>query len=138
MADPRKAKFNATPTVAWSDGSVFNGYILIGIQMPSQGGTDYPFVAMGGSGQDFYPIQRVPTFALTPIKSGKYDINTTIFFNSDLNPPNSVYRAWLYDDTRRQVAGPSSSFTVSADPFTPPTLTPTIPTTGATTPTPDT
>jgi len=133
MADPRKGKLSQSVTVLWSDGSNFNGYLLIGIVPPTAGGTDYTSLVSG----DSYPVQRLPVFTLVPIKEGKYHDTTAIFFTADMEPPTSTYKAWLYDATRRQIAGPSAPFTVSTDPFTPPSFTATVPASGGADPVPD-
>ena len=133
MSLPRVGKFSQSATLTWSDASLFDGFILVGL-VPPTSGTDWSSIALSG----YYPTQRVPTFARVPIKDGKYNSNSGLFFTADLEPPNTRYVCWFYDNTGRQVAGPSAQFQVTADPVTPPTPTLTVPSVGATTPTPDT
>jgi len=133
MALPQVGKFDQSVTVQWSNGSNFDGFILVGL-VPPTNVTDWAEIGISG----YYPPQRVPVFARVPIVDGKFDSTAGLFFNADLEPPNTRYVAWYYDITRRQIAGPSSQFQVTADPFTPPSLTLTAPSAGSTNPTPDT
>jgi hypothetical protein len=131
VATLRIAKF-PTSTVTWSNGQNFNGWALVGLVMPTSG-TDWSFVARG----DMAPGQKLPVFAMVPIVDGLFNTSLGLYFNADIDPPNSQYVYWFYDSTRRQVAGPSSLFTVTADPLTLPALTLTVPSAGATLPVPD-
>lgn len=131
MAAPRIAKFS-TSTLTWSDGAAFNGFALIGLVMPTSG-TDWSFATRG----DFVPGQRLPTFAMIPITNGLFNTSVGLYYNEDIKPQNTQYVLWYYDSTRRQIAGPSTKFTVTADPLTLPSLTLTAPSLGSTNPTPD-
>ena len=133
MADPRRSKFNPSTTVQWSDGTNFDGWILVGVVPPTFSGTDSAYVSFS----DGKPVVRLPVFAFVPITDGKFHTSSSVIFTSDLQPPNTKYVVWYYDSIRRQIAGPSSAVTVTADPFTPPSLTLTAPTAGSTNPTPD-
>ena len=129
---PRRAKFSQSAVVSWSSGGPFDGYCLIGVVVPSFSGTDSAYVTLN----DTQPIVRLPLFAYIPIVAGTFQQESSMIFTSDLEPPNTKYVCWYYDTVGRQIAGPSSTFTVTTDPFTPPTLTLTAPTAGSTIPTP--
>lgn len=131
MATLNIAKF-PTSTVTWSDGTNFNGFALVGLVMPTSG-TDWSFVARGSMSSG----QKLPVFAMIPIVDGLFNTSLGLYFNADIEPPNSKYVYWFYDSTRRQIAGPSALFSVTADPIVLPALTITAPTAGSTIPTPD-
>lgn len=114
-------------TVLWSDGTLFDGVLAVGIKgMVDGGGSAWPSTTLGNRS-----IRRIlPIFAPIDIVEGQYDGQAGVFFNEDLTPPGTQYVAWYYDTTGKQVAGPSSAFTVTATSFTVPTLTLTIPVLG--------
>lgn len=130
MSLPRTAKFDQTVSLVWSSGQLFDGYILVALDPP----TGYARVALA----NFQPEMRLPLAARVPIKGGRYSDVASLYFNADLVPPNSKYTARWYDATDTLVAGPSAQFTVSTDPFTPPTPTLTAPVAAASTFVPDT
>lgn len=129
---PRVAKFSQSAVTQWSDGTNFTGFCLIGIVPPTTGGTDFSFVSFG----DNFPAQRLPVWAIIPIKNGYFDSDLGLFYTTDIEPPAAKYIAYYYDSTGRQIAGPTAQFTVTSDPVTPPSATLTVPTTG-TAPTPN-
>jgi len=135
MPIPRVGRFSQDATLSWTDASLFNGFILVGIVPPTSGGTDWAQLSIS----DYYPPQRVPVFARVPITSGKYNSVAGLFFTADLEPPNSRYIAFWYDATGRLITpSASAQFQVTTDPFTPPTPTLTVPSVGSVNPTPDT
>ena len=114
MSTARTAKAsNATP-VTWSNGDLFDGYLLIGIATPS----GRPGVAVAG----YDGVVEPPIFTVIPITAGEYNQAT---------PPNTKYYAWLYDKTNTQVGSISSVFTITSTPFTPPSFTTTVPSAGS-------
>lgn len=134
MSLPRQGRFSQAVTVLWSNGSTFSGYILCILIPPTVGGSIYQTIAVKG----FQPQQRVPLFTRVPIKLGKYHAEAGLWFNEDLTPPATEYVAYWYDDTNRLItASPSIHFTVTTDPFTPPTPTLLIPSVGSIVPTAD-
>lgn len=114
----------------WSDGTLFNGYLVVNFGAPTQGGTAWPTVSLNHQS----PAIELPLSARIPIVDGQPDKSVGVIYNEDMTPPNTIYRAWLYEMNGVQVAGPSSTFTVSSDPFTVTISTPTYPTTGTVTP----
>jgi hypothetical protein len=127
-AAPRRSLL--TGTIKWSDGSNFNGYLLLGIAMPSSGSA-YTYVGMSNDS----PIQRIPQFCTIPIIDGAFNPAAKVFYNEDLEPPTSKYVPYWYDAQKRLISGPGALFVVSTEttPIVAPTLTvptaPTIPTT---------
>lgn len=135
MSNPRTGKFDQNVTVSWSDGTLFTGYAYVGIIKPTYGANDdalYMTVRNFGSAPS-----RVPDRIPVPIVEGKYNNSLALFYNADLVPPGSVYAMELFDSTKRLVSSQSSNFTVTTDPFTPPVITPTAPTTGTSFPAPN-
>lgn len=129
---PRISLINPSTSVSWSDGSNFTGYYLFELKIPSDGTTSWAELDLNVAGVD-----KIPIFALIPIIQGVPNANIGLFYNEDINPPTTQYVAYLYDAGRRQLAGPSSTFTVSGANFVPPALTATIPNTYAALTTPD-
>jgi hypothetical protein len=87
---------------------------------------EWPSLSLAG----FSPAINLPLSARVPIIDGNPHQGVSIIYNADITPPNTSYTAWLYEMNGVQVAGPSSSFTVSGDPFTVTISTPTVPTAG--------
>lgn len=127
---PRKSLFSNTP-LTWSDGlTKFNGFLVVAFIPPTASGADWPRV-------DFFnqsPGQALPLRAIIPVTEGVINQSLGLFYSADVQPPNSQYVYWIYDTTSRQIAGPSSLFTVIATPLTLPSLTITIPVTDTTIP----
>lgn len=108
MATPRTATL--TGTVTWSDGTLFDGYLLIGIALPTNGDGDWPYIAADG----ITPPQRLPQWIFIPIKQGVIDAATKLWYNADLNPPGTQYVAYWYDSLKRLVvSGVPTPFTIS-------------------------
>lgn len=133
MANPRSAKLSGT--ITWSDGSNFNGFAVVALVFPTSGGSAWPeLVIEPGS-----PRQRIPVWSTIPIVNGVFNQSCGLWFNADINPPNTKYAIFYYDAANKLVASPSSDsdfFTVTADPTTPTTYTLTVPTAGTAVPSP--
>lgn len=122
---PRVALMNGSTVYTWSDGSNFNGFILIELIVPSDGSTPWGEVDYG----NLYPSITLPTMQRIPIINGQANTSCGVFLTPDITPPNSSYIAWYYDSTGRKIAGPTVTFQVtSQSAFTPPILTLPIPT----------
>lgn len=134
MGNPRIAKFDQSQSITWSNGDNFSGYAYIGLVDPTYGVSDD---ATSEEVRLYSPPCQVPNRIPIPIKDGKCNGSLGLWFNADLGPPNSRYAWYLYDTTKRQLAGPSSYFTVTADPVTLPTLTATVPSVGTNIPQPN-
>ena len=134
----RVANFSGTPTITWSNGANFNGFAAIALVPPTVDGSSaqsWPKVTLG----NVSPAQQLPPgFAMIPIQNGKLPTQLGLYFNADLNPPNTQYVAYYYDSALVGIAGPSSFFTVTANPVSlPAVVLPSPVTTGAVGPTPD-
>lgn len=131
--NPRVGKFPQTG-INWSDGSAFNGFLLVSLVPPTGSGGTY---TEGNFGL-VYPAEQLPPFAVIPIQQGLLNSSLGLYFNADISPPNTTYIARWYDTTKRLISGPSSAFSVTADPISTlviPTLT--APSAGGTAPTPN-
>lgn len=129
MADPRRAKLTGTP--AWTGGELFNGFVSIALALPSNSGGDFPTVYLGAGQRRC----QLPIWTRVRVKDGVFDPEAKLFFNADIDPPNTRYFAYWFAYPKFRVSplvGNPSAFTVTADPYaiTIPTLTdPTAPTT---------
>ena len=134
---PRVALFNTNTVYTWTDGTLFNGFMLVQMLLPSDGVTPWAEVDYG----NIFPGLTLPLMQKIPIVDGQANGSCGLFLNSDVVPPGSKYVVWFYDSTNRQLAGPSASFTVTTanlNGFTPPVIPPlTIPSTTAGVITPD-
>jgi hypothetical protein len=139
MASPRISYPSQSTPLAWTSGDLFNGFVLIGLALPTSSGTAFLGVRYGNAGIS----EAIPQFTKIPVKDGLLNSSCGLFYNADLTPPASIYYAWIYvpngptaGGVCRMIAGPSASFSVTAPTFEIPALTLTVPTVG-TQPTPD-
>lgn len=107
-------------TVNWSDATPFNGFAVFLLVPPD--GYSKMFLA------DNYPAVRIPLRIIVPVVNGQFNQNCKIWYNADLEPPNSKWVIYWLDFTGATIASPASmsdSFTVSTSTHTvtPPTLT---------------
>lgn len=135
-ASPRVGKL--TGTITWSDGSSFNGFAVVGLVLPTSSGTAWPELTL----EPGSPRQRLPLWSTIPIINGAFNQQLGLWFNEDINPPNTKYIIYYYDTSLKTPAvgvpsGIGDAFTVTADPTTPPTYTLTAPIAGTAVPTPD-
>ncbi len=128
---PQSTKITSASNVLWSSGALFSGYILLGLALPTDAlGYQWAELRLYGTSQ------RLPEWTVIPIVEGVIDNNTSIFLTSQLDPPNTRYVAYWYDNTWKRIypypiGVLPTAFTVSTNPYiiTPPTLTvPTVPT----------
>lgn len=122
MADPLKGLFSQTQSFVWTTGELFEGAAIIGIVIPTTDGTTagvYPQISYGGSSQSYFLPKG---FARVPIVDGKLSSSLGLFYNADINPPNTQYIHYIIDSSNRIVSGPGTLFTVSSTPITLPTL----------------
>lgn len=127
MSAPRKAQL--TGAVQWSDGSNFDGYLLLGLAIPTNGEGVWPTVALGSA----FPRQRLPQWVLIPIKDGTFDATTKVFFNGDIEPRGCQYGAYWYDINGRKLApaGAATAFDITTDPYVISVPTLTVPSAGS-------
>lgn len=129
---PRSGKFPQTQ-ITWSDGSIFNGFLLVSLVPPILSAISYTEGDFGLT----YPTAQLPPFATIPIQNGQLNSNLGLFYNADISPPNTTYIARWYDTTKRLVSGPGSPFTVDSDPIALTIPSPTVPSSGGTPPVPN-
>lgn len=134
MSTPRVAKLSGT--ITWSDGTLFSGYAIVMLVRPG-GSNQYPYLALNPGD----PRQRIPDRVVVRIQDGAFSQNEGIFYNADLNPPNSAYVIYYYDVTlSEQLAGPTTSsdfFYATSGSVTPPTYTLPVPSLTLTIPSPE-
>ena len=131
---PSYANLTDTP-VLWSDGSNFNGFLLLGIVSPQYSNLAWQQISLAGR----VPPEWIPVFLKVPIQDGQYRNDIGVLYNASLAPPNTQYVGWWYDNSPlpRLIAGPTPLFTVSTATLTPPVMSRPVPTAGITPPTPD-
>lgn len=128
------ATLTQTP-VTWGDGSLFNGFLLLGLVSPQYGNLAWQQISLAGR----TPAELIPVFLKVPIENGVYRNDVGVLYNSSLAPPNTQYVAWWYDNSPlpRLISGPTPLFTVSTATLTPPVMALPVPVAGVTPPTPD-
>jgi hypothetical protein len=116
-----KAQLTYTTTIQWSGGTLFDGYVLLIMALPSASGSDWSKVCL----KDSRPRLRVPTRVMVPIRQGVYDTATYVWRTDSILPPLVKYSSFYYDSTDRFIAVGPDLFTITADShtLTPPTLT---------------
>jgi hypothetical protein len=120
---------SASQSVAWSDGTPFNGYALAGLNgLLGTGSTVWPSISLGNR----FAKRTIPAARMLPIVEGRFDQSSWLYFNADVTPPGSLYVAYFYDTNDKLVAGWSSTFSVTGTSFTVPTPSLPAPTQGAT------
>lgn len=113
----------------WSDGSYFDGFILIALNS----GQTQPYCYLDNA--DY--VQRLPQYTKIRVTAGIIDPTQRLYFTADIQPPNSRYWAWFYDLTGTLIyptVGNPSAFTVTTDPHPLTIQTLTVPTAPSTPP----
>lgn len=137
MTSPRIGKFDQSMQIQWSDGSPFNGFACIGIVRPTTNGLPSGVVPLTLRGKAAVTTPLPAGFSLIPVIDGRLNSALGLYWNEDIEPPNTQYVLYYADSGKRIVAGPSSFFTVSGQVVLP-TLTIPAPTTvNAVAPVPD-
>lgn len=134
MSELRIGKLGGT--INWSDGSPFNGYAVVGIVLPTVAAV--PWVA--ATLENSLIRQVLPLWAGIPIEAGVFNTAAGLLYNADINPPNTKYAIYYFDQSLQQVGTPSGAgdfFTIAAATTIPPTYTLTVPTAGTTVPVPN-
>lgn len=128
MSAPRKSAVATSNTFLWSNGTNFDGWLIIGIVPPQAGGvTNWPSMTPG----DMTSPVALPPFYQIRIRDGRAETATKVIYTSDIVPPNTTYVAWLCDVNKRLMTSTASAtFTVTSDTFSPPAITATIPSVG--------
>lgn len=125
-----------TGSVTWSDGSTFDGWLLLGLVLPENADGQWPTTVIAGATMP----QRLPIWTKIPIRAGAIDGQTTVLFNTSVEPPNSRYVAYWYDRNHRRifpaVATPPTPFSITTTPYAISLPTLTVPSNSSTLPTP--
>lgn len=130
-ANPRVAFPSQTQVFSYTDGTLFEGFILLGIRTPAvdaTGGSQaYPPKVAAYSTSNTRQFIPMPVFTKIYIKSGLMESTTGVIFSNDLVPPGFQYVAWLYHLTTEDVPvtgfstpvlATISPFAITATPFT--------------------
>ena len=96
--------------IKWSDGTLFNGYVILIMALPTQGTQQWTNVALRNS----LPKLKCPQRVKVPIREGVYDTYTMLWSTDSLVPENEVYSCWFYDDTDQLIAIGSQLFAIIA------------------------
>ena len=122
MPTPASTRIVSEETIKWTNGSLFNGFILVEMSTLPTGLT---YATLAG-----YPLVRVPIFVKVPIIDGVIASDVRIWQNASLSPPgNSVlsttsYTLYWYDSTGTARNGSSVAYFTSEEyTVAPPTLT---------------
>lgn len=123
-------------TVVWSDGTPFDGFLFLGLELPTN--TSYAKFGLWGT----LRAQDLPQYIKVPIIAGAIDQATQIYYNQYMTPPGSQYFAYWFTREGVLIAPASGtatgiSVTIATTTLTVPTLT--VPTySGAAPPVPQT
>lgn len=131
---PRTGKLKATPDIMWDNGDLFNGFAVVAIVLPTIDSIPWPSLTIDPNS----PAQRLPETATIPIVDGVFNNSIALFYNADLNPPNSRYAIYYLDSSWNIVGSPATSadfFVVSQGETNPPQYTLETPVSGTVVPT---
>jgi hypothetical protein len=131
---PPKASLTGSPL--WSDGTPFDGYVLLGLVMPQNADGQWPTLALEG----VFPPVSLPIWTQIPISAGVFDPNSFVWLNTSVSPGHTQYVAYWYDLNKRRIfpatGTPPTPFTITTTAFAINIPTLTTPATSATLPTP--
>lgn len=122
MSELRVSKLQGT--IQWDDATNFNGYAKFVISMPTDASAQEWTSVFRVPGSTLTPLE-LPQWVVIPIDAGAFNQNVGLIFNADMVPHNTKYTATYYDQTLKEIAGPTATFTVSTAETTPPV--PTLP-----------
>lgn len=130
---PQSGKPSETP-ITWSDGSLFNGFLVLMLVIPTYSGVPSPGIIV----EPMSPRQPIPDRVTIPIVEGILNQSTEVYYNSSIDPPNTKYCPFYYDGALKSLNTPTSSdfFVINTPVFTPPVPTLTPPVASTTVPTP--
>lgn len=123
----RSAKLSGT--VYYLNGTtLFNGSLRIRLLPPGENGegTIWPRLTVDQG----YPTTEIPLWTTVPIKDGLYSQTEGLWWNSDIQPPNSTYVGYYVDSAGEPVSPVTAQFTASSTTVTPVTsinVNPTVP-----------
>ena len=96
-------------TVTWSDGSLFDGYLLLIIA--------FPVGYSSASIKNQLVVQPIGDHIKVRIIQGVYDQAARIYQNLFLEPPNTQYVAYYFDNNDKEL-GHTGLFTIATSPYT--------------------
>jgi hypothetical protein len=118
---PHSAEIKTAADVAWSDGRLFDGYILFIAAPPALGAGVYPQIALKGE----QPKLRLPTHHQIWIKDGVVESIGRVTRTDWIQPTATKYCSFWYDVNDVLISTGASLIAVAAAELTvtPPTLT---------------
>ena len=120
MAYP--AYSSLTGTVTYSNGTPIDGYALWLITYPAA------YVPKQATIANQLVPQPICDHAKVRIQQGVYDQSARIYQNASIEPPNTKYTVYFYDNNDVQLGFTSTPFVVATSPYTLNFTSPTIPT----------
>lgn len=124
----QKCRVSNPDPFTWNDATLFNGYLLLILSYPELNGVRYTEAVLN---DNVVPI-RIPHSVKLPIRNGYLENDAALWRTDSITPPNVKYSAFYYDSTDRLVSIEGSLWgftsdedTISANPFSVSTVTPT-------------
>lgn len=109
---PRTSMFATVPAnVTWHDGTLFDGFIWLGIVLPTVPAYEFPWMIAT------LRFQRIPQFIKIPIYNGAIDQTTQVFYSADINPPGTLYVAYWFSSDGTLItpaSGTATTFEVNS------------------------
>lgn len=114
--NPSTATLTSSSPIKWVGGTLFDGFVMLGLCVPSGTTGAWPSLSIG---QGKYPSQKLPIWTVVPIVQGVLDPSAKLFFNSAIDPPGSKYAAYWLDSTKRRLypSGEGTLFTIETSPY---------------------
>ena len=131
-AAPEKSQLQTASEVQWSDGTPFQGSLLLVLALPTLAGETYGTAFLKGSDVHQW---RIPTRIKVPIVDGVMSSDVRVWQNADIEPPKTVYCGFWYDATDNNIVTEAPQLVeIAADPYTITVPTLTVPTVASTCP----
>lgn len=109
---PQVSQLSTSPNpVVWQDGSLFDGYLWLGLVLPNPGpgmsasAVPYTSPYLWAANR----AQKLPQYIKVPIINGSIDQGTQIFFNANIDPPGTTYVAYWFDRNGAMIAPANGS-----------------------------
>lgn len=118
---PQSAQVNTNNLVEYSDTTPFNGFLWLGLELPSAGTYTQPTL------WNSYRYTQLPRYIQIPIIAGQIDQTTQVFLTTQQEPPGTQYVAYWFDAEGNLIAptsGTATPFSITDITYiiTPPTL----------------
>jgi len=118
---------SSSSPILWSDGSLFQGSLILVFVPPGEGGDAYPEIYPHVTGQPRTLPRPLPFRLIIPIIDGILQDNFALT-HLQMHPPGVRVRDFWVDSTGETIAARGALLTINADPFSITPLTLTAPT----------